>query len=181
MIKNKYSCLFIFLFLFLHCGTESKEPNFERPPFEKHPTHIIQPGVTGFRIVAPQPQVRIFQIDENKCNAQTIKGNQFAPVVVKLKMKIDRDGKATIIYRDYPKGSIGTVIEDIVASWSRWDHCKMGTIKYLINIGGHEFKVDPSGLQPLPEFINDIIENGNMGLIDDYFKDVNLNFQIKDF
>lgn len=177
-ISGRFNFFIVFIFLLLGCGKESIYPEFESPPVDRKPSEIIQPGVTAFRIVAPKPEKRIFELDPYHSTPITIVGEKFGPVVVRLKLEIDSEGNAKIIYSNYPKESVGQDIEDIVKTWGKFMPYKKGIIKYLINIGGHEFKVDVSELHPLQAYIQDEIIDGALGKINSYFTNVNLNAKL---
>lgn len=164
-----FKWIILLLVLNINCVKETIDPKFKRPKINRKQPIIIQPGVTAFRIDAPQPAKRIFELDENNSNPLTIVGEQLMPVVVKIKIKIDPGEKAKIIYCDYPKKSVGKDIEKIVKTWDSFDPCKQGIIKYLINIGSHEFKVDTRGLRKAPECIQDEIIDGVLGKVNNYF------------
>jgi hypothetical protein len=176
--KSIIACSSLFMFLMIHCGKESVDPEFERPPVIRRTTQIMQPGVTAFRIVAPRPEVRRFELYEEFSNPLTIIGERFPPVHVKIKMRINQDGHASIVMSDFPKESVGQDIVDIVRTWNRFRPYKTGTIKYLINIGGHEFRVDTRELYTRSQYLQYEIINGALGKVNNYFQNVDLNARL---
>lgn len=178
LIKKLPIYLWILFFCSIHCGKLSKDPEFERLPIKRNTNKIVQPGVTAFRIVAPQSCQRVFGLDESNSTPQTIKGRDYPPVVVRIRVSINDRGHARIIWSDAPKLEPGNDIRNIVKTWNRFRPYKTGTIKYLINIGGHEIRVDTRDLYPPSEFSQDKIIDGTLAKFDNYFNNVDYSTEL---